>query len=323
MYGGSGPYTYSWTDGETTQTATALAPGYYGVCITDANGCMACDSIYMPYQNTTCNASFTWSQSQNNNIDFTNTSTNSNNNYSLYTWDFGDGNYGYAATATTANHNYTYPGTYQVCLYFVDSLSGCSSTYCDSVTVYGNTFSACNANFVIYPDSINTNQAWAYNLSTGSSSMQYYWSWGDNTYDTIPYPSHIYTSTGSYNICLVVYDSINQCADTMCQLLWVPRLSQQAASNPYYINVVPAGIHEQTQVNWSLFPNPATTTLTIKTDYNLQDRKYRILDIAGRTVSANTIEGNKIDVSSLDKGMYILEIENSKGGFSAQRFMKD
>jgi hypothetical protein len=72
-----------------------------------------------------------------------------------------------------------------------------------------------------------------------------------------------------------------------------------------------------------LFPNPTSTELTIKTDFTLQGKKYRILDIAGRTVISNTINGNKIDVNSLDNGMYILQIENNKGVYSAQRFMKD
>ncbi len=34
------PYTYLWSDGQTTQTAINLAPGTYSVTVTDANGCM-------------------------------------------------------------------------------------------------------------------------------------------------------------------------------------------------------------------------------------------------------------------------------------------
>lgn len=324
--GGTAPFTFTWSDGENTQSAIALGTGTYTVCVTDANGCNACTTVTVSTQNNACNASFTWSQSQNNIVDFVNTSTNANNNASMYYWNFGDGNYATTATATNVSNNYLNPGNYTVCLYFYDSLSSCNNYFCDSITVYGNSNpTPCNANFVIYPDSINTNQAWVYNLSTGGPNMTYYWSWGDNTFDTIPYPSHIYSSTGSYNICLVVTDVANNCSDTMCQLLWVPRLSEQAASNPYYVNVLPnpTGIQEQVQVSWSLFPNPTSTELTIKTDFTLQGKKYCILDIAGRTVISNTINGNKIDVNSLDNGMYILQIENNKGVYSAQRFMKD
>ena len=37
--GGTGLYTYSWSNGETTQDISNLSPGDYTVTITDANGC--------------------------------------------------------------------------------------------------------------------------------------------------------------------------------------------------------------------------------------------------------------------------------------------
>lgn len=37
--GGTSPYTYSWSNSQTTQTATGLSAGTYTVTITDANGC--------------------------------------------------------------------------------------------------------------------------------------------------------------------------------------------------------------------------------------------------------------------------------------------
>ncbi len=43
--GGIGPYTYSWTSGATTDTATNLAEGTYDVTITDFNGCSVTESV--------------------------------------------------------------------------------------------------------------------------------------------------------------------------------------------------------------------------------------------------------------------------------------
>ncbi|MCB9187192.1 MAG: choice-of-anchor L domain-containing protein [Flavobacteriales bacterium] len=37
--GGTSPYTYEWSDGQTMQTASSLCPGTYTVTVTDANGC--------------------------------------------------------------------------------------------------------------------------------------------------------------------------------------------------------------------------------------------------------------------------------------------
>jgi hypothetical protein len=43
--GGTGPYTYSWTGGATSQTISNKAHGTYQVCVTDANGCNICDTV--------------------------------------------------------------------------------------------------------------------------------------------------------------------------------------------------------------------------------------------------------------------------------------
>ncbi len=42
--GGTTPYTYAWSNGQTTQTAINLAPGNYSVTVTDANGCTTTNS---------------------------------------------------------------------------------------------------------------------------------------------------------------------------------------------------------------------------------------------------------------------------------------
>jgi hypothetical protein len=42
--GGTTPYSYAWTNGDTQQTADSLAAGNYSVTVTDANGCTASSS---------------------------------------------------------------------------------------------------------------------------------------------------------------------------------------------------------------------------------------------------------------------------------------
>ena len=43
--GGSAPYTFTWSNGATTSTITGLGVGVYTCCVTDMNGCQACDSV--------------------------------------------------------------------------------------------------------------------------------------------------------------------------------------------------------------------------------------------------------------------------------------
>ena len=43
--GGTPPYQYEWSDGQTTQSATGLSPGNYDVMVTDINGCMISGNV--------------------------------------------------------------------------------------------------------------------------------------------------------------------------------------------------------------------------------------------------------------------------------------
>jgi len=236
MNGGTAPYTYSWSDGQTTQVANNLLSGVYSVCMTDANGCSACDSIYVPVGNVSC-----------------------------------------------------------------------------------------HANFTIWLDTANTQQAWIYNYSTGGPNTTYTWFWGDNTSSTGMFASHVYSTTGQYTICLFINDSVNNCSDSMCQVIMVPRLTQQAASQPFYVNCLgPTGIKTaDISTTFSVYPNPAESEIKITANYSLQGKVYHILDVAGREILNGKLDANSINVTSLDKGMYFLQVENAKGGFSTQRFMKD
>lgn len=46
--GGLGPYTYSWSNGQSGPQATGLSTGTWGVTVTDANGCTAVHSRFLP-----------------------------------------------------------------------------------------------------------------------------------------------------------------------------------------------------------------------------------------------------------------------------------
>ena len=45
--GGTAPYTYLWSNGQTTSNATGLDTGFYSVIVTDANGCQAFDTVFL------------------------------------------------------------------------------------------------------------------------------------------------------------------------------------------------------------------------------------------------------------------------------------
>lgn len=60
-YGGTAPYTYSWSNGANTATANNLHMGNYYLSVTDANGCTAHTYVFVPYNssNNSCYCTIT------------------------------------------------------------------------------------------------------------------------------------------------------------------------------------------------------------------------------------------------------------------------
>lgn len=136
------------------------------------------------------------------------------------TWTFSDGT---SASGFNVSHTFTNPGLYTVC----GNVSGGGFTCDDCIDVYvmgdsTNVETGCNANFYA-----STSAMVGYFIPTGnyySNTAMYSWSFGDGSSATSMYPYHEYTISGTYDVCLIVYDG--ECSDSSCQYVYVP------ASNP-------------------------------------------------------------------------------------------
>ena len=62
--------------------------------------------------------------------------------------------------------------------------------------------------------------------------------------------------------------------------------------------------------NISVYPNPVKNILNFKTEQNIL--KVEVYDIAGRILSLTTVSENKIDLSNLKTGNYILKLYTEK-----------
>jgi hypothetical protein len=81
---------------------------------------------------------------------------------------------------------------------------------------------------------------------------------------------------------------------------------QQNYGNDYSINI---------------FPNPVTSVLQIETDIEIQN--IRIYNQVGQMISQSQLNNTKtVDVSSFEKGIYFILIENKHGIFSRRKFLK-
>lgn len=130
--GGTAPYSYLWSTGSTAAALNNQCSGSYNVTVTDASGCTATDNGNVScVPNQSCQASFTYTIN-NGSVAFMNTSTGYQGPFSLM-WTIGNSFFSSSQATQITLPN----GTYVVCLTTTDSMivGGCSSTWCDSITI--------------------------------------------------------------------------------------------------------------------------------------------------------------------------------------------
>ena len=60
--------------------------------------------------------------------------------------------------------------------------------------------------------------------------------------------------------------------------------------------------------NFTVYPNPATNTINIKTNFNIKE--YSIYNITGQKVQAQELKNNTINISYLPMGIYLLQLHS-------------
>ena len=207
----------------------------YLVIVNNASGCY--DSIqkyvdvFIPPQ---CEALFDYEylQSDSMTVQFTDLSLGI---ISGWFWDFGDG-----TTSTLQNpaHTFSEEGAYNVCL-TVSSLWGpCQDTLCDTVTI--DITPNCHAGFEFSPNPENPLEISFFDTSTGNIES-WQWDFGDGSFSVEQNPTHTFSDTGEYHVCLTVFDNYGPCQDTWCDIIniEVPQLCnadfdfEQSEENPF------------------------------------------------------------------------------------------
>lgn len=220
--------TYFWDfgDGSTAVSTTPLGsntyatPGSYLVCLTvedSAGMCVdsACHLVVYP-GSSSCNvtAEFTYDTLGQQTISFTNLSTGGSGPQSLqYFWDFGDS----TGTSTQVNPTYTYaqPGLYIASLTATDTATNCSEQTFIPVIVPGVSTGSCDAHFTAHPLG---GQAFGFSADFPAPGLTYTWNFGDGSGDTLAssFVHYTYAQPGLYDVCLTVFDSLNNCLDNVC-----------------------------------------------------------------------------------------------------------
>ena len=163
----------------------------------------------------------------------------------VFSWSFGDGSGG---QGQVVSHTYNGGGNtfYVVTLTVADTALGCSFTTFDTI-IPGGYLSPCAAYF--NPTNIDTFYTLAVTV-TGVPPFTYNWDLPDGTFSTLPDPTYVVGSTGTYSGFVVVTDSTG-CIDTVNYVISGANSGGNTFCQAYFYVIPDSAVGEYTVVDYS------------------------------------------------------------------------
>lgn len=153
-------------------------------------------------------------------VDFTDTSLPGSGNINQWSWDFGNGN---SSSIQLPSHCYNQVGTFTPVLTVTNSFGCFATVSAPGLMHVVNNFPTAQFQLSSQLDCnapVNINMT---NSSTGTSSLTSTWDFGDGDNAIVSgttATSHTYNTTGTYDVCLNVMDSIG-CEGSVCHPLTI------------------------------------------------------------------------------------------------------
>jgi gliding motility-associated-like protein len=218
--GGTAPYSYNWSNGNTGANDNNLTAGNYTITVTDANGCFH-DTTVVVTQPAPIVVAFK-ADSLNGCaplcVNFTDGSTDPGGTITKWSWAYSDGG---KDTVKDPRHCFINPGTDSVSLTVTDN-HGCTASLMipDMITVYS--FPVAAFNLSPQPTTILSPTIQFTDKSTDAYGIaSWLWNFNDPANDigsSQQNPSHTYSDTGSYCAMLTV-TNIHGCKDSVTECL--------------------------------------------------------------------------------------------------------
>ena len=205
-------YFWDFGDGNTDTSQNPIhlysASGIYNVLIstTNSGGCNSFITISI-LVNSPPTANFIFDTvCLNNPTSFVSTSVGSPSP-TLFIWDFGDGSPLDSNTTGVNSHIYASAGSYLVKL-ITENIHGCKDSISYSIIVYPSPASA----FIPIDDTVCFNSIISF-LNNSTNAISYKWYFGDGDSSSLINPSHLYLTTGTFQVQLIAYTTFS-CSDT-------------------------------------------------------------------------------------------------------------
>lgn len=102
-----------------------------------------------------------------------------------------------------------------------------------------------------------------------------------------------------------------------------PTPPSQRSTSPY-LNAISENENKSDEWQFTVFPNPSNSNITIQSNIDKEALELRIMDVNGRVVLHKVIdkENNVVNVSSLNAALYFIEVKNSNNQVLRKKFIK-
>ena len=296
--------------GEVTGTPTAIGTYAMGICVSEYRDGNLLDVFRRDFVVTVTDcgiAGVLFSSINTCSLEVNFNVLNNNGAYD-YSWDFGDLNTN-ADTSSFSDPTYTYPATGDYTATVIATSSSCADTVPISVHIISP-----NADFT-YSNAFPNEPMNFYDQSQPSygNVIEWHWSFGDGGSSSDQNPVHIYFSSGTYSVRLIIVTS-QYCQDTIIKEV------------PVYGT---AAIPLLTDKNLIVYPNPVHDKLYVQfpKGYELQLVQIEIYDALGTKVFSqeenNIHEITGLNIPVLQSGCYWLKISSEKSSFKRKLIFVD
>jgi Bacterial Ig domain/Secretion system C-terminal sorting domain/PKD domain len=213
----------------------------------------------------------------------------------------------------TPNNGYIGPDRFE---YIVCDNGG----LCDTATCYLLVMNSnCNPFFEFVVDSIMP--PWTiFGTHNIQNVVSFFWDFGDGSTSTDPYPTHIYATLDTFEVCLTTVDA-NGCVGIYCDSLAMDSLGNILLRNGFTLTFRPLFVTGITSIPNSLplksYPNPTTEVIQIEYELEIAGQiELKLCDILGNTILEKLENGaagkniSAFDLSEMPPGVYLLNVQS-------------